>query len=77
MTSEYTTQPKLVRSRPSLLPGHCRDTLVSLRNVGTAVFVLNNGGSIFVVNDLWDNAGGAWEIEPCCELEVQRSGNKE
>ncbi|WYD81094.1 MAG: TIR domain-containing protein [Candidatus Electrothrix gigas] len=35
------------------------------------------GGGIFEDNDLRDNAGGAWEIEPCCELEVQRRDNKE
>uniref|UniRef100_UPI004057383F right-handed parallel beta-helix repeat-containing protein n=1 Tax=Candidatus Electronema sp. TaxID=2698783 RepID=UPI004057383F len=41
------------------------------------IWVYSGGGGIFEDNDLRDNAEGAWNIDPVCEREVHRRGNKE
>ncbi len=38
---------------------------------------MRSGGGIFEDNDLRDNAGGAWEIHPYCEVRLQRRRNIE
>ncbi|WP_417916038.1 right-handed parallel beta-helix repeat-containing protein [Candidatus Electronema sp. JC] len=47
------------------------------QNGGVGIRVCDNGGGIFEDNDLRDNDRGAWDIDPDCEANVQRRGNKE
>ncbi|WP_417914997.1 right-handed parallel beta-helix repeat-containing protein [Candidatus Electronema sp. JM] len=47
------------------------------QNSGCGIWIFADGGGIFEDNDLSGNAEGAWEIEPDCEANVQRRGNKE
>jgi parallel beta-helix repeat protein len=58
-----------------------RNRITKNDDVGVKVWCLRigmgRGGGIFEDNDLRDNAGGAWNIEPACEAQVQRRGNKE
>jgi parallel beta-helix repeat protein len=41
------------------------------------IWVYNGGGGIFEDNVFRDNAEGAWKIDPDCEANVRRRGNKE
>lgn len=48
-----------------------------VQNGELGILVWKGGGGIFEDNDLRGNATGAWHIDPSCEGNVQRRGNKE
>ncbi|MCI5226640.1 MAG: right-handed parallel beta-helix repeat-containing protein [Candidatus Electrothrix sp. AX2] len=47
------------------------------QNGNVAISVHSGGSGIFEDNDLRGNTEGAWYIDPDCEANVQRRGNKE
>ena len=47
------------------------------KNTYQAIWVHQGGQGVFEGNDLWGNAGGAWNIAPECLEHVTRTDNQE